>query len=48
MMLRATMQFIKRDFKVNRRYITPSLEVDTRNYEIRKVHIRNARLHDHH
>lgn len=37
------MLFIKRDSKINRRYITPGLEVNTGKYEVHKVHIRDAR-----
>jgi hypothetical protein len=39
----STMQFIRADSKVNRRYITPGAEVNTGKYEVRKVHIRDAR-----
>ena len=37
------MLFIKRDSKVNRRYITPGKEVNTGKYELHKVHINDAR-----
>jgi hypothetical protein len=37
------MLFIKRDSKINRRYITPGQEVNTGKYEVHKVHIRDAR-----
>lgn len=39
----STMQFIRADSKVNRRYITPGAEINTGKYEVRKVHIRDAR-----
>jgi len=37
------MLFIRRDSRINRRYITPGLEVNTGKYERQKVHIRDAR-----
>ena len=37
------MLFISRDSKINRRYISPGLEVNTGKYEAHKVHIRDAR-----
>jgi hypothetical protein len=39
----SSMQFVKADSKVNRRYITPGLEINTGQYETHKVHIRDIR-----
>jgi len=39
----SSMSFIKPDSKINRRYITPGLEVNTGRYEVKNVHIRDAR-----
>jgi hypothetical protein len=40
----STMLFVKADSKVNRRYITPGLEINTGEYETRKVRINDMRL----
>lgn len=40
----STMLFVKADSKVNRRYITPGLEINTGEYETRKVRISDMRL----
>jgi hypothetical protein len=37
------MHFVKADSKVNRRYITPGLEINTGKYEVKTVRIRDAR-----
>ena len=39
----STMQFIRRDSKVNRRYITPGVEVNTGKYEGKKVYVNDVR-----
>jgi hypothetical protein len=41
----STMQFIKSSSKLNRRYISPGEEVNTGEYEVRQVFIRDARPH---
>ena len=37
------MLFMRRDSKINRRYITPGMETNTGKYEVHKVHIKDAR-----
>ena len=39
----STMQFIRPDSTINRRYIVPGKEVNTGKYEVKQVHIKDAR-----
>jgi len=39
----STMQFIRPDSTINRRYIIPGKEVNTGKYEVKQVHIKDAR-----